>query len=569
MPLRLPVLVAATAVAMAALPQPARATAPEGHPAGPATAAAANAQRFTPWRTLTADEQALVDDAVGETAKALEAQAQPRAGNLGSLEGDLDPHIRVHAGEPGIVRRAIDVGNTPNDRAVGVGERADGKLYLVGQAGEPTPDATVTRIAIVRLDALGRNDASFGSNGRQLIELANPRLELVKAVALMHDGYERFYVLARDFELTNDHEFALICLRTPTTGGDQPFEACPGFGTGLVRYIGFDVAGACSTQHDVPRDLFLDESATTARRIYLAGSAQRAFNDCADQDFAVARVDLNGALDATFSEDGLVTVGVPPAGGGAWIAAAHAVARRADGRIVLGGSTGIGAAERAVAVQLLASGVVDAAFCAVGNSTCSSPPEHRAGRRAWSTDGAASRVTALAPTFGNGVYVARWRQQTSATVGLVARIDGGGGCSVFCNDASMLPAADARLIPTALRFHGSSDPGTDGQVVAANWGYSGSAVNEARVYVYRFSADVAGNELVNDTGFSSGSIGFRQDISFPGASGATRNARPRVLELDRRGRYLIAGTAAFSAADLDFGFARLQRDVILADGFGH
>ena len=259
----------------------------------------------------------------------------------------------------------------------------------------------------------------------------------------------------------------------------------------------------------------------------------------------------------------------PVVGGGNWVASAYAVARRADGKVIVGGGVGAGANLRAVAAQFTSAGAIDSGFCAASVSTCESPATHRGGIRAWSNDDAASRVRALAPTFGGGLYVARWRDLgTNATLGRLTRMDATGGCVSYCNEATMYPAAGTHTIPESMVFH-AGPAGTDGQVVVANYNYPDGAAEQSKFVVYRFDANTSSNTLSADTQFSTGPIPQRQDITFPGANSASfeRNARPSMITLDQQGRYLIAGFAAFSATDRDFGFARLQRDVIFIDGF--
>lgn len=532
--------------------------------------------RHTAWHSEPVAETE-VKRWVDEQIKLLEtgegdngAGTTPRTGSLGKRDGDLDPTVDIYVAEPGIHRVAIDGGNTMNDRAVGISQRADGKIYLVGQSGAA---GAPTRIAIARLTSHGQRDPDFGSGGVQIVTVGNPQLTLVKAIGVTRNNYERFYILAQDRELASNHEFALLCLRTPTVGSNLPFETCPGFGSptgNIIRYYNFAGATGCASNHDVPRDMFLDDSTPDSRRFYLAGSAQRQFNSCTDTDFAVLRVDMNGALDTTFNTTGRVLWGIPPVvGGGSWTASAYAVARRADGRVVLGGGVGGGANLRAVAAQFTSAGAIDNGFCADGVSTCDSPASHRNGIRAWGSDNDTSRVRALTPTFGSGLYVARWRDQNlTSTVGRLTRMDSTGGCLIFCNEATMYPTPGTRTVPESMTFH-PGPSGTDGQIVVANYNYPDGTFNESRIIVYRFNANTGSNTLGADTLFSSGPVPQRQDITFPGsgATGFVRNARPSMITVDRQGRYLIAGHAAFSASDQDFGFARLQRDVIFIDGF--
>lgn len=531
-------------------------------------------KRLTAWRTLTQiddDLQRWADRQIKAMAEpSADDAAEPAAGNTGRRPGDLDPNLQIHTGEPGVFRIPVDAGFTWDDRAVGVSQRADGKVYVVGQTGELGPD---TRIGIIRLTgSRGILDQSFGTNGQQVISIANPDLTLVKAIGVTQGNFERFYILAKDRELANNHTFALICLRT-FLGSNDPFTACPGFGNSqgmLVLYYDFAGAPGCGTSHDEPNDLFFapDHADLANSKFYLAGAAQRHYNACSDVDMAVLRVDMNGALDTSFNGNGMRMLGVSPVvGSGNWWASAFAVAERADGRVVLGGTSGTDSDRRAVVAQFLNDGTFDTDFCPPGESTCDSPSTHRSGLRAWSGDTSASVVRAFAPTLGNGLYVARWVEVNNSVIGRLARIERSGGCSQHCNQVNLFPSPETRTVPIAMLYQPTVAPDINGQIVVTAYHYPNGAENESRVLVYRFNADLADNAIVHDFGFTTGPAPYRNDITFPAGSSSTpRNARPAVITQDRQGRFLIAGYAKYSDDDLDYGFARLQNDVIFTNG---
>lgn len=538
-------------------------------PNGPAEPA------FRGWQTDSAADEDMQRWAYRQDKESREAAGDdsvvPMAGNTGPRQGDLDPHIRIHTDEPGIYRIAVDAGNTNNDRAVGVSQRPDGKVYVIGQAGGPGAD---TKIGIVRLtESGGVRDQSFGTAGRQVITIANNNLVLVKAIGVTKANYERFYILAKDRQNPNNHDFALICLRT-YIGSNGPFEACPEFGTtpdGLIRYYDFAGAAGCATNNDEPNDIFFAEDPTNLgdSKFYLAGQAQRHYNGCQDYDIAALRVHMNGELDTSFSDDGKVILGIPPVTGpgDVWWASAFAVAQRADGRVVLGGTAGIGDNRRAIVAQFTNDGVRDFDFCAAGVTSCTSPSSHRGGYRAWSSDTGASVVRALATTFGNGLYVARWLQGSGNVTGRLVRIEGNGGCTIFCNEATMFPTSASVTVPTSMVYHSTPpDDNLDGHIVVANYHYANATPDQSRFVVYRFGANSDQDAIVADTGFSSGPVAQRNDITFPALSGTDRHAVPVNLTQDRQGRYLIVGDARYSSSDMDYGFARLQGDVIFING---
>lgn len=522
--------------------------------------------RLTSWRTLTADELGV---AASDVLQQLDGSDAPglHAGTLGRREGDLDSTFSHHPDEPGVRRDSINVGNTPSDVAIGVAQRADGKVYLIGQSGGL---GATTRIAIVRLTASTLNrDPRFGDGGLQVIELDHPRLRLIKAVPYMVDGYERFYILAEDRNHGMNRDFALICLRTPFVLTDGAFEACPGFGSAAgvpVRFYAFDQATGCDTQHDVPSDIVLDRRPYQPARLYLAGSAQHRFNNCLDTDLALIRTTVNGAPDTTFASTGKLTLSIPTvAGTGEWSATALAVTPLQSGEVMVGGAVGTGSDRRAVLVQFKDDGTLNPSFCAPTDPTCDSPMSHRAGVRAWSADETSSSVRALVATPDNAVYVGRSvTTNVSQTVGRLSRVARSGGCDVFCGQVSMMPAFSTHTAPVALAYHNAT--GSNGQITVAAYSFAAGLPDRSSILVYRFSETASTNNLQPDVAFTTGPTTARNTITVPGNVGAPRNTRPNVMTVDREGRYLVAGYTTWEGEDVDFAFARLQRDVIFING---
>lgn len=532
----------------------------------PATSSAGLPSPLSSLRTVALpDTGTYWDKFMAEDAWNLGEGVSSRAGNVGGRQGDLDPSIHFHPDEPGIHRIGIDAGITNDDRAVVVSKRPDGKIYVAGQVGAP---GATTRIGITRLTAAaGLRDTTFGANGVQVLELDVGQLTLVKGVGLTDGDYERLYFLGHDRSNPNNHRFALVCLRG-IVGQDLPFGACPGFQTGDVygiRYYDLGAAPGCSTSHDVPYDLDMDRRGNPGSdyRIYMVGSAQRHINGCADVDMALLKVRLDGSMDTSFNANGVMLRGVPPiVSTPIWKARATAVAVKFDGKVVVGGSTGEGENRRAVLAQFHADGIPDSGFCAPSVTTCDSPPSHRMGLRIWATDTMPTEITALAPTYGFGLYTAR-TLSTSATTSLsrIARVDEIGGCSSVCNQESVFPASATHTSTAALLFH-HSVTGGQGHVVAIANNAADGTPDAAKILVYRFTENEDQNALVRDMAFSSGPLPQRNDITFPAAFGVERNANATAAVVDHLARYLIAGWADFSTTDSDFAFARLQQDVI-------
>ncbi len=504
------------------------------------------------------------------TAGASVAKSLQKQGYLGEREGDLDPSIRVIPQEPGVANYFIGYGGRGAEaRAFALSQREDGSLILAGQVGAPDSGGLPTRIAIVQLRPNGARDTAVGTGGVQTFDIPNSRLEVVDGFGLTETLYgaffDRVYLLARDFETATSQRFALMCFRR--LSAETGFEFCPDFGAAGVRYYAFGLASGCASDNSLPSGLHLDRSSSFNNvRIYMVGSVQRTFNSCGDHDFGIVRVGLSGNPDTSFSGDGYATVFTghridPP---GAIVAAARAVAVRADGRIVVGGSTTRAGQQDALMVQLLANGALDGNFCLSTNSSCDSVAPYTGGRRGFSTF-TSGEVTAFADAAGSDhVFVAR----TTAVAGgpgsgRLRRIDGAGGCSSGCSEVNMLPGTGARFVPASVLWQPSNADGV-ARLTVGGTGTALDSPDNRQAYVYRYRFTESG--LSNDTAWVTGGVvSWRQDISWPnvGSTPQVRDATVSQIVLDRQSRVLVAGGARTFGTERDMVLARLQGDMRL------
>ncbi len=501
-----------------------------------------------------------------EGAIQAEPPVTPMAGFQGPREGDMDQVLRAFPSEPGVARWFFGYGGRGTEaRAFVVSQTSNGRLLMVGQVGTPDSGGLPTRIGIAQFAQAGGLDTSFNGTGLQTFDFGNPRLELVAGFGLtetLHGVfYDRVYLLARDFELASGETFALICLRRFTPA--SPFETCPDIS---IRYYALARAADCPTDDSIAAGMHLHRA--NPPRIFMVGSTRRVFNDCADFDWAVIKVGLDGELDTGFGGTGQVSYWVPnsqPAD----VARARAVAVRVLGNFVLvGGSTGTGAEERSVIAQFTPAGTIDAAFCASDDADCPSPGNHRNGRRSWNSNDQGA-VTALAPTLGEGIYTVR-RVGTDASVqtyAAISRVDEFGRCQVFfCNEPLLVPS-DRRYEPVAAVWR-TRPGGFD--VTVAGWGSYLSDPDRNQAYVYRFlngpsnSLDIDADFVTRDV------VTWRQDIDWPtgGGGSAPREARVFGMSMDRQGRVMIAGTSRVIPGEFDMSIARLQgRLELFSNGF--
>lgn len=235
----------------------------------------------------------------------------------------------------GIVQ--TDFGNNLEDRAYAVAAQADGKTVVAGYSVV----AGKYQVALARYTVAGALDTSFGSGGRVLTD-AGPDHDQAYAVAIQPD--DKIVVAG----WTYGTSFDFLVVRYTATG------ALDGsFGTGGVVTI------PISGDTDIANSLALQSDG----KILVAGYASIA----GSQDFAVVRLTDTGALDTSFSDDGIATVNM-----GSSAEYAGAVAVQSDGKIILvGGSTLTGGSYDFALARLTVSGALDVTFGTAGRVTTS------------------------------------------------------------------------------------------------------------------------------------------------------------------------------------------------------
>jgi uncharacterized delta-60 repeat protein len=209
-----------------------------------------------------------------------------------NADGSLDPTF----GSGGKV--TTDFGGF--DAAFGVALQADGKIVAAGQGG---PGGG---FAFARYNTDGSLDPSFGSGGEVTTHFTSG-VEVVIAVAIQLDG--KIVVTGQTFA-GGFQQFALA-----RYNADGSLDASFGSGGIVATNFGFDSAfgGALAIQSN--------------GKIVAAGRA--------GTDFLLARYNGDGNLDATFGSGGIVTTDF----GGAFFDAAFGVALQSNGKIVAAGGT--------------------------------------------------------------------------------------------------------------------------------------------------------------------------------------------------------------------------------------
>ncbi len=257
--------------------------------------------------------------------------AQTPSGAAGSLDASF--------GGDGTV--TTDLGNRDEHlRAVEV--QPDGKIVAAGY----TQKGDHFHFALVRYKSNGSLDAGFGDGGTVVTKFGHHAH--IHGMTLQPDG--KIVAVGHTHTLSNDD---FIMARYNADGSlDTSFNAD---GKASLDFAGgFDYAFGAAVQPD--------------GKVLVAGSA----SVDGSYDFALARLDPDGALDATFGTDGRVTTAFEPPGGDPRSDTAQALALQADGKIVLAGYSG---ADFALA-RVDADGALDATFGTGGKVTTRFDDEH-------------------------------------------------------------------------------------------------------------------------------------------------------------------------------------------------
>ena len=394
--------------------------------------------------------------------------------------------------------------DTANDVAV----QPDGKIIAAGVA---TLLNNFNHFALTRYNSDGSLDPTFGSGGKVITEFPNAS-DTIQAIALQPDGK----IVAAGQSSTVIAGFALA--RYNSDGSLDP-----SFGSGglvTTNFFDFAIAEGVAIQPD--------------GKIVVAGNTSPLLSG--QLDFAIARYNSDGSLDATFGSGGKVTTDFF----GNLDQAADLIIT-ADGKIVVGGTaTADGSSFDFAMARYNSNGSLDPTFGSGGKVTtnlfggfdvCFSINLQTDGKLVLTGD-------AISPVFGSILAIARYNSD-----GSLDPTFGSGGIS----DANVRAGSRASLILP------------NGKIIAAGLGFDSPRIFDFVAVRYNSDGSL-------DTTFG---IGGKMIADFFG-----NLSQALAVASQSDGKVVLAGNVVINGQTFDFALARFNGDgpsfdfCIQADGGG-
>ncbi|MEO8438624.1 MAG: hypothetical protein ABI540_00220 [Spartobacteria bacterium] len=350
-----------------------------------------------------------------------------------AADGDLDPAF----GNGGTVTSDFQ---HSTDLAFGVAIQADGKLVVAGTS-YTNNDFSGEDFALLRYNANGTVDGTFGANGRVTTDFAGLAAEISDILVqpdgkiLVAGGAFPLFVFGGDFVLARYNSNG--SLDTTFGNGGIVTTIFPGQGS---------FASALALQPD--------------GKILAAGTDYVNFSsdDSSNTDFALARYNPDGSLDPTFGSGGLVTTDFDGFNDDAF-----SVLVQPDGNLVL-----VGSAKNPAnfydfaAARYLANGVIDTTFGSAGKVRTDFGDHNfdRAQSAALQSDG---KIIAAGFAISHNGLVQNFAVARYTTLGIpdptfssdgITQIDFGSCCQ---SANSVLLQADGKIITVGFPNSESSD----------------------------------------------------------------------------------------------------------------
>lgn len=405
--------------------------------------------------------------------------------------GTLDPTFGIDG------RKTVDygylTGGNTSDFVGGLALQPDGKFIVVGATYTSYLSAQQEDFAVMRFEANGALDTTFGTGGKAKFDLRGSS-EFAYKVVVRDDGR---IVVAGDARAGGgfSEDFALIGL---TASGALD----PGFGVGgkVITDFGANIRESARTLALLPSGKLVAAGLRSGNDQYASGS-----------DFAMAQYNANGTLDTNFGSGGLVTTNF-----GTSLEFAQGIVVLADERIVL---VGRGGNDSAIA-RYESNGSLDLSFDTDGQLLLNIGGTDEAVAVATQLDGktivaarsdnsfAAARLDAsgsLDPTFGSaGKTFASFEIPIKASGSAIAIQSDGKIVSAGTSEAAGQTGIDFALV--RYNSDGTLDPsfGTVGKVTTD----FGGEDRASSVVVQSDGKIIVGGWTRNTSSYSTSNYGF-------------------------------------------------------------
>jgi len=217
-----------------------------------------------------------------------------------------------------------------NDYGSEIGIQSDGKIVVSGSVSDITD--TYFEIGIVRYNSNGSLDSTFDTDGKVTTDIGSS-----------HD---------QSFALAIQNNGKIVSGGGSYNGGSYDF-ALTRYNTDGSLDSTFDSDGIVTTQLSATTDNISNINIQSDSKIVATGYTSFGSNT----DFAVVRYNINGSLDATFDHDGKVTSQVWNPGDDG-----RASAIQSDGKLVVAGYTSNGTNDDFAVVRYNVDGSLDTSF---------------------------------------------------------------------------------------------------------------------------------------------------------------------------------------------------------------
>ncbi|MDB5357034.1 MAG: uncharacterized protein JWN24_3487 [Phycisphaerales bacterium] len=371
----------------------------------------------------------------------------------------------------------------PSPTATALAMQSDGKILQAGcvyNAG-----TTLSDFALLRSNANGSLDSTFGTGGRVITDF-NSNYDNISALAVQSDG-KIVVVGTTGWNLLGIGYNNFAVARYNTDGSLDTT-----FGTGGKAVIDFGNNQSLASSVAIQSDGKIVVAGTTYSGIF------------ASNDFAVARFNSDGTLDSTFGTGGKVATDLGSNDFG------NAVAIQSDGKIIVGGASGISVFKEFALARYTSTGALDTTFNSSGIVTTA-------------LDGLGQSAISSLAVQSDGKIVAAGERANNAAA--VVRYTSAG-------------ALDTTFNSTGKVFNTSLSPGASGVAMQADGKVlisGGGTFDGTNSYfnLARYNSDGSA-----DTGFGSSGIAQAQVTGVSGQDSET------AMAIESDGKVVVGGTAA-------------------------